>query len=155
MLAIWSLIPLPFLKQAWTSGSSQFAYCWSLTWRILSITNVWDECNCAVVCTFFGIAFFGDWNENLPFPVLWSLLSLPNLLAYWVQYFHSISFRIWYSSTGIPSPSLALFLVMLPKATWLHAPGCLVLGEWSYQCDYLGCENLLCIVLRYILATSS
>ena len=26
------------------------------------------------------------------------------------------SFRIWYSSTGIPSPPLALFIVMLPKA---------------------------------------
>ena len=38
MLAIWSLVPLPFLKAAWTSGSSQFTYCWSLAWRILSIT---------------------------------------------------------------------------------------------------------------------
>ena len=27
MLAIWSLVPLPFLKPAWTSGSSQFTYC--------------------------------------------------------------------------------------------------------------------------------
>ena len=27
-----------------------------------------------------------------------------------------LSFRIWNSSTGIPSPSLALFVVMLPKA---------------------------------------
>ena len=26
MLAIWSLVPLPFLKSAWTSGSSQFTY---------------------------------------------------------------------------------------------------------------------------------
>ena len=38
MLAIWSLVPLPFLKPAWASGSSQFTYCWSLAWRILSIT---------------------------------------------------------------------------------------------------------------------
>ena len=38
MWAIWSLVPLPFLKWAWTSGSSQFMYCWSLVWRILSIT---------------------------------------------------------------------------------------------------------------------
>ena len=38
MLAIWSLVPLPFLKQAWTSGSSWFTYCWSLAWRILIIT---------------------------------------------------------------------------------------------------------------------
>ena len=28
---------LPFLKPAWTSGSSWFTYCWSLAWRILSI----------------------------------------------------------------------------------------------------------------------
>ena len=32
------LVPLPFLRPAWTSGSSQFTYCWSLAWRILSIT---------------------------------------------------------------------------------------------------------------------
>ena len=37
MLAIWSLVPLPFLKPAWTSASSRFPYCWSLAWRILSI----------------------------------------------------------------------------------------------------------------------
>ena len=54
MLAIWSLVPLPFLKPAWTSGCSRFTYCWSLAWRILRITllALWDECNCAVVWTF-------------------------------------------------------------------------------------------------------
>ena len=54
--------------------------------------SMWDECNCAVVWTFFGIAFLWDWNENWPFPVLWPLLSFPNLLAYSVQHFHSIFF---------------------------------------------------------------
>ena len=53
---------------------------------------LWDECNCAVVWAFFGIAFLRDWNENWTFPVLWPLLSFPNLLAYWVQHFHSIIF---------------------------------------------------------------
>ena len=52
-------------------------------------TSVWDECNCVVVWAFFGIAFLWDWNENCPFPVLWPLLSFPNLLD-WVQNFHSI-----------------------------------------------------------------
>ena len=33
MLTIWSLFPLPFLNPAWTSGSSQFTYCWSLVWH--------------------------------------------------------------------------------------------------------------------------
>ena len=54
--------------------------------------SVWDECNCMVLWTFFGIVFLWDWNENWPFPVLWPLLSFPNLLAYWVQHFHSIIF---------------------------------------------------------------
>ena len=56
-------------------------------------TIMWDKCNCAVVWTFFGIAFLWDWNENWPFPVLWPLLSFPNLLVYWVQHFHSIIFQ--------------------------------------------------------------
>ena len=87
-----------FLKPTWTSGSFWFMYCWSLAWRILSITlldftSMWDEYNCAVAWTFFGIAFLRDWNENWPFPVLWPLQSFPNLLAYWVQHFHSIIFQ--------------------------------------------------------------
>ena len=70
-----------FLKPTWTSVSSRFTYCWSLAWRILNITSVWDECNCAVVWAFFQIAFLWDGNENWPFPVLWPLLSFPNFLA--------------------------------------------------------------------------
>ena len=108
ILAIWSLV-LPFLNPSWTYESSQFTYCCSLTWRILSITlfiylfiifffehnftTMWDECNCVVVWAFFGIAFLWDRNENWPFPVLWPVLSFPNLLAYWVQH-HLLRFEI-------------------------------------------------------------
>ena len=190
MLAFWSLVPLPFLKPAWTYGISQFTYYWSLLLLLLScfsrvqlwetpemaahqappslgfsrqehwsgfaisfsnawkwkvevkslsrvqllvtpwtaayqaplsmgfarqeywsglplpspieawlgefehyFTSVWDECNYAVVWAFFGIAFLWNWNENWPFPVLWPLLSFPNLVGYWVQHFHSIIFK--------------------------------------------------------------
>ena len=55
-------------------------------------TSMWDECSCAVVWAFFGIAFRWDCNENWPFPVLQPLLSFSNLLAYWVQHFDSIIF---------------------------------------------------------------
>ena len=55
--------------------------------------SVWDECNCAVVWAFFGIPFLWGWNENWPFLVLWPLLSFPNVLACWVQHFHSIIFQ--------------------------------------------------------------
>ena len=54
----------PFLKPAWTSGCSRFTYCWSLAWRILNITSVWDVCNCVVVWAFFDITFLRGWNEN-------------------------------------------------------------------------------------------
>ena len=55
-----------------------------------------------------------EWNWS--FPILWPLLSFPNSLAYWVQHFNSITLRILNSSAGIPSPPLALFLIMFPKA---------------------------------------
>ena len=113
-----------------TSGSSAFSKSslniWKFTVHVLLkpglenfehfFTSVWDKCNRVVVRAFFGIAFFRDWNENWSFPVLWPLLSFPNLLPYWMQHFHSIIFRIRNSSTGILSPPLALFIVMLPKA---------------------------------------
>ena len=88
------------------SGSSAFAKSsmnWKFTVHVLLkpglenfehyFTSMWDECNCVVVWAFFDIAFPWDWNENWPFPVLWPLLSFPNLLAYWVQHFHSIIFQ--------------------------------------------------------------
>ena len=94
MLAIWSLVPLPFLNTTWTSGSSwvQVLLKPGLENFEHYLARVWDEWNCAVVWAFFGIAFLWDWNENCPFPVLWPLLSFPNLLAYWAQHFHSIIF---------------------------------------------------------------
>ena len=46
--------------------------------------RMWNECSCMIVWTFFGIALLWDWNENWPFSVLWPLLSVPNLLTYWV-----------------------------------------------------------------------
>ena len=89
------------------SGSSAFSKTslniWKFTVHILLkpglenlkhyFTSMWDECNFMAVWAFFGIAFLWDWNENWPFPVLWLLLSFPNLLAYWVQHFHSIIFQ--------------------------------------------------------------
>ena len=89
------------------SGSSAFSKSslniWKFTVHVLLkpglenfehyFTSMWDECNYAVVWAFFGIAFLWDWNEKWPFPVLWPLLSFPNLLAYWVQHFHSIIFQ--------------------------------------------------------------
>ena len=88
------------------SGSSAFSktslYIWKFMVHILLkpglenfehyFTSVWEECNCGVVCAFFGIAFLWDWNENWPFPVLWPLLSFPNLLTHWVQHLQSIIF---------------------------------------------------------------
>ena len=116
--------------------------------------SVREECNCVVIWVLFGIAFLWDWNwpnsfhffgnENWPFPVLWPLMSFPDLLGYWVQHFHSIIFYddLFYSSAGIPSLPLALLVVMIPKAyltlpsrifgyRWLVTPFWLP-GSWGF-----------------------
>ena len=57
--------------------------------------------------------------------------------------FTASSFTIWNSSTGIPSPPLALFIVMLPKthltshsrmsgSTWVITPSWLSESWWSF-----------------------
>ena len=51
-----------------------------------------NEHNCVTVWTFFGIALLWDWNENRLFPILWPLLSFPNLLMYRVRHFSSVQF---------------------------------------------------------------
>ena len=88
--------------------------------------------------------FWGDWNENWHFPVLCPLLNFPNLLAY-CSTFTASSFRIWNSSTGIPSPPLGLFIVMLSKThltSHSRMPGVITHLEWSHHCGYLGHEDL-------------
>ena len=78
-LNIWKFTVHPLLKPGLENFEHYFP-------------SMWDECICVVVWALFDIAFLGDWNENWPFTVLWPLLSFPNLLAYWVQHFHSIIF---------------------------------------------------------------
>ena len=58
--------------------------------------GVWDECNCAVVWTIFGIAFLWDWNENWPFPVLWTLLfsKFADILSTGLSQHHLLGFEI-------------------------------------------------------------
>ena len=118
MLAIWSLVPLPFLKPAWTSGSSRFTYCWSLAWRILRVTLLACEMSAIVwlfehylALPFFGIGMktklFQSCGHCWVFQICWHIEC---------STFTASSFRIWNSSTGIPSPPLALFIVMLSKA---------------------------------------
>ena len=77
---------------------------------------MWDECNCVVVWTFFAIVFLSDWMKTDLF------LSCGHCWIFQICWhtecstFTASSFRIWNSSTGIPSPPLALFVVMLSKA---------------------------------------
>ena len=157
MLAIWSLILLS------SKCSLNF---WKFMVHVLLkpglenfehyFTSVWEECNCAGVWAFFGIAFLWDWNEHWPFPVLWPLLSFPNLLVYWVQHFHSIIFQDlklfnWNSITLV-----ALFVVRLSKAhltshsrmsgsRWVITPSWLS-GSWRsflYSASVYSCHLFL------------
>ena len=79
-----------FLNPAYTSGCSQFMYCWSLAWRTLSITL--PACGMSTTVWWFEhsstLPFFGIGMNS---KVLWPLLSFPNLLTYWVQHFNSIT----------------------------------------------------------------
>ena len=140
MLAIWFLAPLAFLNPAWISGSAGFMYCWSLAWRILSITLL--ACEIVQLCgslsilwhlLFFGIGMktdlFQSYVQGWVFQICWHIQC---------STFTASSFRIWNSSVGIPSPSLALSALMLLKTIWLQTPGCLTLGEWSHHSGYLG-----------------
>ena len=58
MLAIQSLVPLPFLNTGCTYGNLWFMYCWSLAWRILSISSLACEMSAkerSLALPFFGI----------------------------------------------------------------------------------------------------
>jgi len=151
------------------SGSSEFSKSslnkWKFTVHVLLkpglknfehyFASMWDECNCVVVWAFFAVAFLRDWNENWPFQSCGHCWVFQICWHIDCSTFTASSFRIWNSSTGIPSPPLALFIVMLPKAhltllsrmsssSWVITPSWLS-GLWRY----------FCIVFLCILASSS
>ena len=81
-----------------------------------NLARMWKKHNCTVVWAFFGVVFLSDWNENglfqccglgWVFQICWNIEC--SALA-------ETSFRIWNSSTEIPSPPLGFFIVVLPKA---------------------------------------
>ena len=133
MLAIWSLVPLPFINPAWTSESSQFTYCWRLACRILTITLLAYEMSAiehSLALPFFGIGVktdhFQSCGHRWVFQICWHIE--------WST-FTASSFRIWNSSTGSPSPPLALFVVMLPKAyltshSRMSGSRCVITPSW-------------------------
>ena len=109
-----SLVPLPFLNPAWTSGSSWFTYCWSLAWRILSITFLACEMS-AIVWEFehsLALPFFGTGMKTDLFQSCghcWVFQICGHIEC---RTFTASSFRIWNSSTGIPARPLALFIAL-------------------------------------------
>ena len=118
MLAIWSLILLHFLNVSWIAGSSWFMYFWSLAWRILSITLL--DCEMSAIVQWFdhslALPFFGfimktdlfqSCDHCWVFQICWRIECSTFTASY---------FGIWNSWTGIPSPPLALFAGLLPKA---------------------------------------
>ena len=46
------------------------------------LVSMGDKCNRSMVSTFFSTTFLGNWDEDYPFPGLWPLLGLPDLLTY-------------------------------------------------------------------------
>ena len=86
------------------SGSSAFSKPSLDTWKFLihkmlkpcmqdfkhDLTGIRDECKCPVVWAFFSTTFLGNWDEDCPFPGLWPLLGLPELLTYWLQHLDGI-----------------------------------------------------------------
>ena len=82
MLAIWSLVPLPFLYPAWTSASSWFTSCWSLACKILSMTLLAWEMS-TIVRQLAHSWYYPSWELGwgLTFPLLWPLPDLPDLLT--------------------------------------------------------------------------
>ena len=134
-----------------SSGSSAFSKASLNIWKFMVhvllkpglenfehyFTSMWDECSCAVVWAFFGIGMKTDLFKSCGhcwvFQICWHIEC---------STFTASSFRIWNSSTRIPLPPLALFIVMIPKADlishsrmsgsqWLITPSDLLLKKKS------------------------
>ena len=98
MFAIWSLVLLPFLNPDSTSRSSQFIYCWTLTWRILSITLL--ACEMSATLRYFehslALPFFGsEWKLTISSPVATAEFSkFAGILSAVLSQHHILGFEI-------------------------------------------------------------
>ena len=140
MLPIWSLVPLPFLNPAWTSGSSWFTYCLSLAWRILSITLLaGGECNCAVVYTHNMLKrcqlskkrskrltweISAPETDPIPLSVPCSNIWLSTTFSAKGKQKGSCTSKrqIWYESSSFQLPNYVI-LVVIHKAFWASLEG--------------------------------
>ena len=113
------------------------------------LTSRWNDCNCAVIWTFFGIALLWDWNKTVLFQSCGHCWAFQICLCIECSTFRASSFRIWNSSTGIPSPPLALS--MLPQAH-LTLLSRMSGSRWVITPSWLSVSwDLFCIVLRVFL----
>ena len=113
MLAIWSLVPLPFLKPAWTSGSSRFTYCWES-----ERSTIWPSADpCSKVSAFPHNTFSSQ------FTLLWLLsLSVPcDCPCQGKQYFSCCQiqgFPITYLSTALHTGGSCLLIPPFLRLPW-------------------------------------
>ena len=115
-----------------------------------NLVSMWNECNCTVTWMLYGIAFLWDWNETGLFQScghFWVSQICWNIKCSTLT---SSSFRIWNRSTGIPSPPLALFIVMLPKAH-LTSHSRMSGSRWVIPpFDYLAREDAFCVFCVFL-----
>ena len=117
MLAVYSLVPLPFLNLVDICNFLvQIMLKLSMKDFKYDLTSMGDECNCLMVSTFFSTTVLGNWHKDWPFTILWPLLGLPDLLTPCTTLMGS-SFRVLNSCTVIVSHPLALYS-SAPKAHW-------------------------------------
>ena len=128
---------------------------------------MWDECNRTVVWTSLALPFFGigmktdlfqSCGHCWVFHICWHIEC---------STFTASSFSIWNGWTGIPSPPLALFIVMLPKAhltlhcrmsgsrwvittSWLYGSWRSFLYSSVYSCHFLLISWNECHILDWI-----
>ena len=158
MLVIWSLVPLPFLNPR------LFLNIWKFTVHVLlkpGLENFehhfasvkWVQLHSSLNIFWHWLSLGLEWKQTFSSPVATAEFS--KFADIECSTFTAASFRIWNNSIGIPSPQLALFIVMLPKAH-LTSRSRMSGSRWVITpCDYLGHEDLFCIVLLCIFATSS
>ena len=117
--------------------------------------SMWDECKCVVfehslALTFFGIGMKTDLFQSCGhcwvFQICWHIECCTFTVS---------SFRIWNSSTGIPSSPLALFIVMLLKA-YLTLHSRISGSRWVITPSWLsGFLRFFWMVILCVLATSA
>ena len=136
MLAIWSLVPLPFQLEHLEVHSSCTVEAWfGEFWALLCLHVRWVQLCGSVNIVWHCLSLGLEWKLTFSSPVVTAVFSkFSGILSAALSQHHPLGLELDQLEFHQLHKLCLLWCFLRP--TWLCNPGCVVLGEWSHRFGY-------------------